>query len=50
LLKVTLDGNASVLLSSGNPEVWGAIQSPDGRLLAITEAGGPKNVWQIEHF
>jgi hypothetical protein len=50
LLKVTLDGNASVLLSSGNPEVWGAIQSPDGRLLAITEAGGSKNVWQIEHF
>ena len=50
LLKVTLDGKASVLLSSGNPEVWGAMASPDGRLLAITEAGGPKNVWQIENF
>jgi Tol biopolymer transport system component len=50
LLKVTLDGKASVLLSSGNPEVWGAMASPDGRLLAITEAGGPKNVWQIKNF
>ncbi len=50
LLRVTLDGKASVLLSSGNPEVWGAMASPDGRLLAITEAGGPKNVWQIENF
>jgi Tol biopolymer transport system component/DNA-binding winged helix-turn-helix (wHTH) protein len=50
LLKVTLDGKASVLLSSSNPEVWGAMSSPDGRLLAITEAGGPKNVWQIENF
>jgi Tol biopolymer transport system component len=50
LLKVTLDGKASVLLRSSNPEVWGAMPSPDGRLLAITEAGGPKNVWQIENF
>jgi DNA-binding winged helix-turn-helix (wHTH) protein/Tol biopolymer transport system component len=50
LLKVTLDGKASVLLSSSNPEVWGAMSSPDGQLLAITEAGGPKNVWQIENF
>jgi hypothetical protein len=50
LLKVTLDGKASVLLRSNNPEVWGAMASPDGRLLAITEAGGPKNVWQVEHF
>ena len=50
LLKVTLDGKASVLLRSSNPEVWGAMASPDGRLLAITEAGGPKSVWQVEHF
>jgi Tol biopolymer transport system component/DNA-binding winged helix-turn-helix (wHTH) protein len=50
LLNVTLDGKVTVLLSSVNPEVWGAIPSPDGRLLAITEAGGPKNVWQIENF
>jgi Tol biopolymer transport system component len=50
LLKVTLDGKASALLRSSNPEVWGAMASPDGRLLAITEAGGPKNVWQIENF
>jgi DNA-binding winged helix-turn-helix (wHTH) protein/Tol biopolymer transport system component len=50
LLKVTLDGKTSVLLKSSNPEIWGAIPSPDGRLLAIAEAGGPKNVWQIENF
>jgi hypothetical protein len=50
LLKVTLDGKASVLLRSSNPEVWGEMASPDGRLLAITEAGGPKNLWQVEHF
>jgi len=50
LLKVTLDGRTSVLLKSSNPEIWAAIPSPDGRLLAIAEAGGPKNVWQIENF
>jgi WD40 repeat protein len=50
LLSVTLDGKVSVLLNSGNPEIWAAIPSPNGRLLAITEAGGPKNVWQIENF
>jgi Tol biopolymer transport system component len=50
LLKVTLDGKASVLINTSNPEVWGAMPSPNGRLLAIAEAGGPKNVWQIENF
>jgi Tol biopolymer transport system component len=50
LLSVTLDGKASVLLNSDNAEIWHAIPSPDGRLLAIAEAGGPKNVWQIENF
>jgi Tol biopolymer transport system component len=50
LLKITLDGRTSVLLKSSNPEIWAAIPSPDGRLLAIAEAGGPKNVWQIENF
>jgi Tol biopolymer transport system component len=50
LLKVTLDGKASVLLHSRNSEVWDAIPSPDGRLLAIGEASGTQNVWQIENF
>ena len=50
LLKTTVDGRTSVLLKSSNPEIWAAIPSPDGRLLAIAEAGGPKNVWQIENF
>jgi DNA-binding winged helix-turn-helix (wHTH) protein/Tol biopolymer transport system component len=49
LLNVTLDGRASGLLHSRN-EVYSAIPSPDGRLLAITEASGTKNVWQIENF
>jgi len=50
LLNVTLDGKASLLLKSTNPEIWGAIPSPDGRWLAVAEAGGPKNVWQVENF
>ena len=50
LLNVSLDGRATVLLKSSNPEIWHAIPSPNGRLLAIAEAGGPKNVWQIENF
>ena len=50
LLDVTLDGKASLLLKSTNPEIWGAIPSPDGRWVAVAEAGGPKNVWQVENF
>ena len=49
LLNVTLDGRASVLLHSRN-DIFSAIPSPDGRLLAITEASGTQNVWQIENF
>ena len=50
LLKVTLDGRASVLLHSNSSDIWGAIPSPDGRLLAICEASGTQNVWLIENF
>ena len=50
LLNVTLDGKASPLLQSGKAGIWYAIPSPDGRFLAIAEAGGPKNVWQVENF
>ena len=50
LLNVSLDGRATVLLKSSNPEIWHTIPSPNGRMLAIAEAGGPKNVWQIENF
>jgi hypothetical protein len=49
LLNITLDGKASVLLHSSN-DIWSAIPSPNGRLLAITEVNGTKNVWQIEDF
>ncbi len=50
LLSVTEDGNSRVLLKSSNPEIWHAIPSPNGQLLAIAEAGGIKNVWQIKGF
>ena len=50
LLNVSLDGRATVLLKSSNPEIWHAVPSPNGRMLAIAEAGGPKNVWQVEGF
>jgi hypothetical protein len=41
LLRVPLDGKALVLVHSSNSEILGAIPSPDGRSLAITE----KNVY-----
>ena len=49
LLNVELDGGASVLLRSKN-DLWAAIPSPDGRFLAIAEASGTKNVWEVENF
>jgi Tol biopolymer transport system component/DNA-binding winged helix-turn-helix (wHTH) protein len=49
LLKVTLDGKASVLLRSSN-FIGYAVPSPDGRSLAILEVSPTKNVWQIENF
>jgi hypothetical protein len=42
LLRVALDGRASVLLRSRN-DIW-AVPSPDGRLLAIGEVTLTKNV------
>jgi Tol biopolymer transport system component/DNA-binding winged helix-turn-helix (wHTH) protein len=50
LLRVTLDGKASVLLRSTTTEILGAIPSPDGRSLAIAEKSVYNNVWQIENF
>jgi dipeptidyl aminopeptidase/acylaminoacyl peptidase len=50
LLNVALDGRVSVLLRSSNPEILGAIASPDGRSLAIAGASTTRNVWQIENF
>lgn len=50
LLNVTLDGRVSVLLRSSNPNILGAIPSPDGRSLAIAGASTTRNVWQIENF
>jgi hypothetical protein len=50
LLNITLDARATVLIRSSSTDIWHAIPSPDGRLLAIGEARGPQNVWQIENF
>ena len=50
LLRVTLDGKVSPLLRSSDPEILGAIPSPDGRSLAIAGASTTRNVWQIENF
>ncbi len=50
LLKVDLDGKASVVLHSSDPEIWHAVPSPDGRLLAVAGATGARNVWQVENF
>ena len=50
LLNVTLDGRASVLLRSNNSDIWGAVPSPDGHLLAICESSGTQNVWLIKNF
>jgi Tol biopolymer transport system component len=50
LLNIALDGRVSVLLRSSNPEVMGAIPSPDGRSLAIAANSTTRNVWQIENF
>jgi hypothetical protein len=49
LLSVMLKGKVSVLLHSGD-HVLHAIPTPDGRSLAIAEAVGTGNVWQIENF
>ncbi len=50
LLKVALDGTASVLLHSSDPQILGAIPSPDGHSLAIAGTSTSRNVWQIENF
>jgi hypothetical protein len=50
LLNIALDARVSVLMRSSDSDIWHAIPSPDGQLLAIGEARGPQNVWQIENF
>lgn len=49
LLNVTLDGAASVLLSSNNKRIGFSIPSPDGRFLAIWETSGTSNVWLVDN-
>lgn len=50
LLNLTLDGKATVLLESSNPEIGWAIPSPDGRFGAIQSFIHSENVWQVENF
>jgi hypothetical protein len=50
LLRIALDGTVSVLIRSNNPQILGAVPSPDGRFLLIAETSTARNVWQIENF
>jgi Tol biopolymer transport system component len=50
LLKVDMNGKVSVLLRSSNPQILGAIPSPDGRSLAIAGTSTSRNVWRIDNF
>jgi len=50
LLNVALDGTVSVLFRSTDPQILGAVPSPDGHSLAIAVASTARNVWQIENF
>lgn len=50
LRHLMLDGKATVLLDSGNPEIGCAIPSPDGRFGAVQCFIHSENVWQVENF
>jgi DNA-binding winged helix-turn-helix (wHTH) protein/Tol biopolymer transport system component len=50
LLRISLDGSVSVVLRSANPQVIGAIQSPDGQSLAFAGLSTVRNAWKIENF
>ena len=50
LLRIALDGTVSVLIRSNNPQIPGAVPSPNGRFLLIAETSTARNVWQIENF
>jgi hypothetical protein len=50
-LGVEPNGNYRVLLEGDNATLpWWAIESPDGRYAALTEAIGANNVWMVENF
>jgi len=50
LLRIAMDGTVSVLLRSSNPQILGAVPSPDGRSLAIAGESTARNVWEIKNF
>src|SRR5215469_16634401 len=51
ILGVEPNGNCRVLLESDNAtQLWWAIESPDGRYVALTEVTGANNVWMVENF
>jgi len=51
ILGVEPNGNYRVLLESDNAtQLWWAIESPDGRYVALTEVTGANNVWMVENF
>jgi Tol biopolymer transport system component len=51
ILGVEPNGNYRVLLEGDNAtQLWWAIESPDGRYVALTEVTGANNVWMVENF
>jgi WD40-like Beta Propeller Repeat len=50
LVKVPLNGRPRTMLEDRKMRIGWAIQSPDGRHLALWEASGTSNVWMLENF
>ena len=51
ILGVEPNGNYRVLLEGDSAtQIWWAIESPDGRYVALGEVTGANNVWMVENF
>jgi Tol biopolymer transport system component len=50
LVNVTLNGRVRTMLTDDKMKIGWAIQSPDGKRLALWQASGTSNVWMLENF
>lgn len=50
LLNVTLTGRVRTTLKDDKMKIGWAIQSPDGKRLALWQASGTSNIWMLENF
>lgn len=50
LLNLDLRGNVRTMLQDDEMRIGWAIQSPDGRRLALWKASGDSNVWMLDNF